>query len=166
MWSLTRKMVCKYLFSIRWIVDIQRERVVGGGSEPNNNISLWARVGKGELIGGACESVLSIRAKTILLSWPTPVTTLLERRNSSREPSVSPHHPPAITLETTDLKQWGDQPRNGDVHYCLYRSFRSSREMELNTEQRTKDLNYPEWRNCWVQPCFSLVMSRMSWDNR
>ena len=61
-WSLTRKMVCKYLFSIRWIVDIYR---VGGGSEPNNNISLRARVGKGELIGGACESVLSIRAKTL-----------------------------------------------------------------------------------------------------
>ena len=91
---------------------------VGGGSEPNNNISLRARVGKGELIGGVCESVLSIRAKTFssALSWPGPVKTLLSRRNSSPEPSVSPHHPPAITLETTDLKQGEDQPRNVDVH--------------------------------------------------
>ena len=104
-------MVCKYLFSIQWI-----QRV----SEPNNNISLRARVGQGELIGPhwrACESVLTIRAKTIL-------SVRGQSQHYHGETHLVRHSellcaPPAITLQTRDFKQYEDQPRI--VHYRVTR---------------------------------------------
>ena len=85
--SLTRKMVCKYLFSIR------RE---SAGSVDQTIISVsGSEVGRGELIGGACESVLRIQAKTILSGSQSSVSSHnIIKANSSRSSSLSPLDPP------------------------------------------------------------------------